>query len=133
MRRAALLLLTVALLSGCGITAHERKVETTFADFRPYSTKGFYFLTGEYNGPFIPLGILYVEVTPSLSASTGYEAVPGSVLIETAYKEARKLGANGMTEFKVTAEHSSASLAITKYIVSGTLILITEPENGNAD
>ena len=125
MRRALLLLLAAVTLSGCAISNHARKTEVRFSDFRPYSTRGFYFLTGSYNGPFIPLGILSIEVSPALSAATGYEDISGKELIETAYIEARKLGANGITDHTGTL----------RYVISGTLILITEisDSDGNGD
>ena len=131
MRRALLLLLAAATLSGCAISNHARKTEVRFSDFRPYSTRGFYFLTGSYNGPFIPLGILSIEVSPALSAATGYEDISGKELIETAYIEARKLGANGITDFKIVSDHTGT----LRYVISGTLILITEMDDsdGNGD
>lgn len=129
MRRVLFLLIAAAMLSGCSISNQARKTEVRFSDFRPYSTRGFYFLTGPYNGPFIPLGILSIEVSPALSAASGYEKISGAELIETAYAEARKIGANGITDFKITTDHTGA----LRYLISGTLILITEMEDSNGD
>jgi len=129
MRRVILLFLAAAMLSGCAISNKERAVDVRFSDFRPYSVRGFYFLTGSYNGPFIPLGILSIEVTPALSAATGYEKISGKELIETAYTEARKLGANGITDFKISTDHTG----MLRYVISGTLILITEMDDGDGN
>jgi len=111
----AILLMTVA----CASSNIEFIPEETLIygiDFKKYSQQGFLFTPGEYGGDYTALGLLTFSVYPEaekITSTVGQGAnereveewkvkeIDAANVIELAYQEAVKMGANGITHLNI--------------------------------
>ena len=128
MRRIALLTIYLLILSGCGMYRHERAIYTGFADFRPYTTAGFYISPDPYTGgEHTVIGTLSAHVYPGVDMATyTQESIPSAELLELTVAEAKKRGANGIVDYSVSEVFNSRTGSLDYYEISALLILIHE-------
>ena len=135
MKRFCLLALVLIIVTGCGSASRARAVLVGFADFRPYTTEGFFVSPDPYPGKdFTPIGELSLEVRPawnySQNGSLSAETIGAAELLNTAVQEARKRGANGLVDYRVAKRYVTSSKGLTSlvdaYEVTGLLILVHE-------
>lgn len=102
MKRLTSLILCVVALAGCSASSpkYARQTTISFVDFRPYAAEGFFFSADPYPGAYTSVGQIRIEVIPERSAQ-GTEEITAETLLDIAYTEAREMGANGISNFKI--------------------------------
>jgi hypothetical protein len=105
------------LLLSCStkVVVIEKELNTLVFDFTKYSKKGFMFTPEKYDGKYESIGIIdmviYSKMTQAQKAIDGKPVVPGtwvyeplntSEIIELAYQKAVNMGANAVTNFKIS-------------------------------
>lgn len=153
MKRIIVIIAIAVMAASCSIT-RDRQVFTSFIDYRPYTEKGFFISPNPYTGEFASIGELSIIVTPGIntvskvsvksdkdfsdgvysrgsSSSSFVEDIPASELVEMAVKEAQKVGANGIANFKcltvyntVVSKSGVSRGGVSHYEISGLCISI---------
>ena len=99
------------LLSGCSsMLNYPRQTTTTFLDFRPYTSSGFFFSADPYPEKYSPVGQLLIEIIPGRSVR-GVEIPDSDELLKTAYEEAVSRGADGISNFSIKVDDTYTSVA----------------------
>ena len=147
MRRILTLILAAIVVVSCGVATHTRVTETTFIDYRPYTSAGFFLSPDPYSGAFDALGEVIVSVTPAIlpraqavrktattfsdgvynNASTTsayvYEKVGAEDLLEDAVKVAKEMGANGLVDIDIQVVPTGDAVDPTVHVLTGLAIL----------
>lgn len=143
-------LLSILLISGCAMQ-RQRLVSTFFLDYRPYTEHGFFISPDPFTGKFIPVGDLFITVIPGTKPKKAQEKVaidyerayfddiyaaptPSQVftketispeeLLEIAVSEAKRVGANGISNFKCECIRDIKTSTVENYCISGFCIKI---------
>jgi len=129
MKRFIFFLVLVLFASGCGTMTRTRSVVVGFADYRPFTTAGMVVSPDPYTGAdYTAIGEFHLEIRPAWvadGANLKAETMTPSDILEIVVAEARKRGANGIVDYRVTPHYSSSGL-IDVYEVYALLILIHE-------
>jgi len=133
MRRAFFFVLSAAIVSGCATLDRARTVVEGFADYRPYTTAGLFISPDPYNGTnYTSIGEYRAVVLPAMMMGENrtykVETINAAELLQMTVAEARKKGANGIVDYRVTTTYSPATKAVESYEVSALFILIHEIE-----
>jgi len=119
-----------------------------FLDFRPYTDAGFFISPNPYTGEFSPIGEISMTIQPALrpkakliksagayidglysqknTSNVEQEEISASELLEMAVKEAKALGANGVSNFKCLLVTDVDPVERYHYEISGFAIRIDE-------
>ena len=116
----------------------EKTFRPMFMDFRPYTMNGFFLSTSSYSGEYTPIGHLELQVEPETTKNKNrrmsdpiwlVEEIPAAELLNAAVEAAKKAGADGIIELKIsTIEYTSSgadimvSPPIKYYLVTGLCI-----------
>lgn len=140
MKRIVILIAAAILTLSCGVAQRQRITYVGFIDYRPYTSAGIFLSPNPCNQEFEPIGELYIEVIPALKRaendSKGLynddiysvktmvpENIDASELLEIAVKKAGEMGANGISNLKMTVIRNAAN-QIEKYEIRGFCIKI---------
>ncbi len=149
--RKIIFLLSILLISGCAVQ-RQRLISTFFLDYRPYTEQGFFISPDPFMGKFMPVGDLSVTVIPGTKPKKSQEKIaidyerayfddiygapptPAQVftketispeeLLEIAVSEARKVGANGISNFKCECIRNIKTNMVESYYITGFCIKI---------
>lgn len=143
MKKLAIVLAAIFFLAGCAVTKpQERRVYTSFADYRAYSSDGFLISPSPYTYNFESVGELEISVYPAkvvqeVKYSETYivndirnEAIDYNELVAIAVKEAKAKGADAIVNFAINVEYTysynkygyTTAGNISKYIIKGFCI-----------
>lgn len=145
MKKLGIIIAALFVLAGCAVTKpQERRVYTSFADYRPYSSDGFLISPSPYTYNFESVGELNITVIPAIietkkeypyQPDTFYYVVESEIidfneLVSIAVNEAKSKGADAIVNFAINVEYasyynkygSSTSNNISKYIIKGFCI-----------
>lgn len=132
-------------ISGCGTPT---QIYTSILDFRPYSDEGLFISPNSYPEAHKTLGEIYIEVHPGKSMAYDksdskfqdplygrrssrqvYENFKSEDLLELCVQEAVKLGANGVSNFRLKAiyTYTRNGRLFSHYEITGLAIKIEEP------
>lgn len=162
MKRITLITLLCIVISGCG-TLKTRDLQKTalFLDYRPYTEEGIFLSPDAYTGQFEPVGQLELIIDPAVmckvktpsegysdgiykGSNTGipvhYTPIGAQELLDMAVSEAIKMGANGISNLKITVEKTDyiykenkglnarvgLSTPVERYIISGFCIKVID-------
>lgn len=115
----------------------EKSSTSSFLDFRPYTTNGFFISTASYFGEYTPIGILNMRFDPETVKNKNrkisdplylVEEIPAQEVLNAAVETAKKMGADGIMDFKfTTVEYTSAGETaifppIRYYLITGLCI-----------
>ena len=133
MKRYAILIAVIAILSGCASLDRARTVVSGFADYRPYTTAGMFISPDPYTGTdYTALGEYRAVVLPAMKMGENrtykVETINAAELLKMTVEEARKKGANGVVDYRVTTTYSTTTKAVESYEVSALFIMIHEVE-----
>lgn len=136
----------ILVLASCSVT-RPRRVETLFIDFRPYTETGFYLSPNPYTLPHDILGELNINVYPAVlkqGANNGFypqggekrrfvdgtytksdpqtsgaaeETISSDELLEIAVSHAKSLGADGISDLKVSSIYHTHIVGRSVYSV----------------
>ena len=146
MKQILTLILAAILMASCGVATHTRVTETTFIDYRPYTSAGFFLSPDPYSGAFDALGEVRVSVTPAILPRTAtvrkastftdgvyndtattsnfvYEKVEPEELLEEAVTVAKKMGADGLVDIDIQRVPTGDVTDPTVYVLTGLAIL----------
>lgn len=123
----------LVFLSGCASLNRPRSVVEGFADYRPYTTAGLFISPDPYNGTnYTAIGEYRAVVLPAMTMGENktykVETISSAELLKMTVEEARKKGANGIVDYRVTTTYSTTTKAVESYEVSALFILIHEVE-----
>lgn len=140
MKKFLYTIFAAVLLTSCStLMETPRQSFYAFADYRPYTSEGFYISATPYPGECEILGELMIDVTPAfqeirwekrekydgvigdLTAVYGYERIGVAELLADVVKQAKELGANGVANLKISKEYAGNT---PFYAVRATCILI---------
>lgn len=129
MRRLIVLILVAA--TSCASLERARTVADSFADFRPYTTEGFFVSPDPYvGGDFTAIGEYRASVLPAwkMGENRTYKAetISAAELLSMTVAEAKRKGANGIADYRVTVSRSSTTGTVVSYDISALFILIHE-------
>jgi len=108
MKRVVIILAVAAVLSGCvTLIPTERRVYTHLLDFRQYAGEGFIISPNPFNGTFVPIGVITIDIYPATRIAElewGTKVVVPELIslsdaLDIAVSEARKLGANALVDY----------------------------------
>lgn len=133
MRKTIVFLAAAIFLSGCATLDRARTVVEGFADYRPYTTDGLFISPDPYNGTnYTSIGEYRAVVLPAMTMGENrtyrVETINSAELLKMTVAEARKKGANGIVDYRVTTTYSTTTKAVESYEVSALFILIHEVE-----
>ena len=116
----------------------EKAFRPLVLDFRPYTMNGFFLSTSSYSGEYTPIGYLELQVDPETTRNKNrrisdpawlVEEIQAMELLNAAVEAAKKAGADGLIDLKITpVEYTSAgadimvSPPIKYYLVTGLCI-----------
>ena len=128
MRR--LIVLIIFSVAGCASLERARTVTEGFADYRPYTTEGFFVSPDPYvGGNFTTIGEYRASVLPAwkMGENRTYKAetINAAELLQMTVAEAKKKGANGIADYRVTISRSATGV-VASYDISALFILIHE-------
>lgn len=131
MKKFFFLFVTAAVFPGCAAMNRERSVWAEFADYRPYTTDGMFISPDPYTGTdYTSIGEYRAVVLPAMkmgeNRSYRAETISSAELLKMTVDEARRKGANGIADYRVTTTYSTATKAVESYEVSALFILIHE-------
>lgn len=119
----------------------QKQVFTTFLDYRPYISEGFYISPDSYNGEFEPIGQIFMTILPQEklissddrhnydnvhyygSEVYGFERISYAELLNQAVVRAISMGANGIVDLKI---NKTTFNGVISYEISGLTIKINE-------
>lgn len=147
MKHILTLILAALLVASCGVATHTRITETTFIDYRPYTSAGFFLSPDSYAGAFDALGEVRVSVTPAIlpraqavrktatnftdgvynnagtTSAYVYEKVGADDLLEEAVKVAKEMEANGLVDIDIQVVPTGDAIDPTVYVLTGLAIV----------
>lgn len=136
----------IVFLSSCGVPKEtQRIIIVTGYDFSKYTESGFLFSPEPYTHPFDAIGLINVTVVPEVKQGSRKEDMPfdetkyiriesrgiywlvekldSKMVIEEAYRQATKMGADALVRFSIqTGTTHNGALSIPMYEVSGFAI-----------
>lgn len=136
MRRLIAILLSALSLAGCASLNRARTVTEGFADYRPYTTAGFFISPDPYpGGEYTTIGEYRASVLPAWKMGENRiyqaEAISAAELLEMTVAEAKRKGANGIVDYRVTVSRSASTGVVESYDISALFILIKEVERND--
>lgn len=142
MKKFLYTILAATLLTSCStLMEAPRQSFYAFADYRPYTSEGFYISATPYSGECEILGELLIDVTPAFkeirwekrekydgvvsdfTAVYGYERIGVAELLADVVRQAKELGANGVSNLKISKEYAGNT---PFYAVRATCIYIEQ-------
>ncbi len=122
-------LIIALVLSSCSTVSDiPQYTEKYIIDFSPYSDSGFFITPHDYNGTYTSIGLIDIAVFPHakdvgtekahkvdenkylIQGSWVTEKIPLDDVVQKAYKEAIKMGADAIIDFKLTTTSKSYPL-----------------------
>ena len=139
MRKLLPLLALLLFLSSCAVVTFPMTTTISLMDFRPYTEQGFFISSEPYYGKYDPIGVVNISITPEMDVEEGnftdqvlrMEKVNLETILDTCVKEAKALGADGISSFKLNisdratvyeADSTSYYVTAKTYEVTGQLI-----------
>lgn len=131
MKRAIIIATILFFVSSCGVLERARSVQTGFADFRPYTTAGFFISPDPYSGSdYTAIGEFAASIKPAWKMGSNrtmeVERISPAELLDITVAEAKKRGANGIVDYHTTINYKDG--IINSYDISAFFILIHEVE-----
>lgn len=130
--KAHIFLFLTIVISGCSVLRPtDRITESCLLDFRPYSSADFFLSPNPYEGDFIPIGELTIDITPALkepsedvkfqdiygtSKKLIPEVVPANEILDALVAKALDIGADGISNIKISM--STENVMVNKGIFS---------------
>ncbi|MBQ7911876.1 MAG: hypothetical protein IJ363_13965 [Clostridia bacterium] len=148
MRRVLSLIALVVILTSCGMTATTSRVtEVGFLDYRPFTEQGFWLSADPYMGDHIPIGQIYLKVSPGREVKetvkkdtgdgrkfedgvygtrtrtfAGLEKISSGELLQMAVDVAKEAGADGIADLETRVVYAAGLDIVDYYEVSGMAI-----------
>lgn len=133
MKRLIIIIVCAAAMTGCASLERARMVTGGFADYRPYTTAGFFISPDPYPGnDYTAIGEYRASVLPArkMGENRTYKAetISAAELLQMTVEEARRKGANGIVDYRVTVARSATTGVVESYDISALFILIHDVE-----
>lgn len=133
MKRLIIIVVCASAIAGCASLERARTVTGGFADYRPYTTAGFFISPDPYPGDdYTAIGEYRASVLPAWKMGENRlykaETITAAELLQMTVEEARKKGANGIVDYRVNITRSASTWVVESYDISALFILIHEVE-----
>lgn len=146
MKKIITLAALALIVASCAVASHPRVTETSFTDYRPYTSAGFFLSPDAYPGEHDVLGEITIRIVPELlprgrvlerqardfgdgvynQASTMPKYITEDIttadMLDAAVKKAKEVGADGLVNLRYDIVTSEDVLNPKTYIVSGLAI-----------
>lgn len=145
MKKIFILSLTALIAVSCGVATHTRVTETTFLDYRPYTSSGFFLSPDPYPGSFDALGEIRVEIVPAILPRTrivetrsagfedglyssgttprvNHEDIDAADMLDAAVKAAKEVGADGLVSLRQEKRLTDDPYNPVIYVITGLAI-----------